>query len=97
MGVLLASSYRYTKDSIQRRREWIDSLKDVPCARCDNKFPACAMDFHHREPENKSFDIAKKSFRLSRERLVVEIEKCDVVCACCHRIIEFKEFSRKVR
>jgi len=62
-----------------------NSVKDVPCMDCGNKYPPCVMDFDHRNPKEKKFNIATgthRSLRLVQE----EIDKCDVVCANCHRI-----------
>jgi len=45
------------------------------------------LDFDHKDPNKKSFTIgsvARKGWSL--EVLYKEIDKCDVVCANCHRI-----------
>lgn len=84
----MASSYKYTKESIQRRRAEIDKLKDQPCKRCGGKFPPYVMDFHHIDPTTKKFGIGSGSFRRSLKQLLEEIEKCELYCANCHRIIE---------
>jgi len=46
------------------------------------------MDFDHRFPDEKSFNIGRDALagRCSLEQLEREIAKCDVVCANCHRI-----------
>src|ERR1017187_5396677 len=55
-----------------------------PCSRCGEADPAC-LQFHHRDPETKSFTIAHaKHHGVSIERLKAEIDKCEVVCANCH-------------
>lgn len=55
------------------------------CARCPESHVAC-LDFHHRNPEEKEFDVAKGvNNGCSIERLTHEIAKCDVLCANCHR------------
>jgi hypothetical protein len=61
-------------------------LKDVPCADCGARFPACCMDFDHRDGESKIGNISNLIKRWSWERLATEMEKCDIVCANCHRI-----------
>ena len=48
------------------------------------------MDYHHREPEQKSFDIGKKISRYSFDTLKNEIDKCDLLCSNCHRITHYK-------
>jgi hypothetical protein len=69
-----------------RRRAWIDDLRSVPCADCGHTFPPVAMDFHHRDPASKSFEIGPKRFSYSKAKLLDEIAKCDVICSNCHRI-----------
>lgn len=64
--------------------EIIDNAKDVPCLDCGNKFPSCAMDFDHVRGV-KEFNVSNPSGR-PIEVVVAEIAKCEVVCACCHRI-----------
>lgn len=68
----------------RRKYEIIAAAKDVPCADCGGRFPACAMDFDHRDPAEKSFGIGPRNHGFAAIR--AEIEKCDVVCANCHRI-----------
>ena len=68
------------------RRALIDQIKvDRGCADCGYHEHACALDFDHREPSGKLFTIAEGS-HWNLDRLLAEIEKCDVVCANCHRV-----------
>jgi hypothetical protein len=43
-----------------------------------------SFDFHHRDPSTKQFAIG--SFTGAWETLLVEAEKCDLLCANCHRL-----------
>lgn len=50
------------------------------------------MDFDHLKP--KSFELAKAaSHYRSLETIKKEIDKCEVVCANCHRIRTFNRMS----
>ncbi len=50
-------------------------------------FEPYQMDFDHREPHLKSFQLTDgRAMLKSRADLLDEIAKCDVVCANCHRI-----------
>ncbi len=69
-----------------RRRKIVDAHKDVPCARCGHRFPSYCMDFHHRDPAQKSFNIGATILSHSLDAILDEIDKCDVLCAICHRI-----------
>ena len=43
------------------------------------------LEFHHRDPTTKSFSIATKLMR-AWDILKAEADKCDVLCANCHRL-----------
>lgn len=62
------------------------------CARCGEEHPAC-LDFHHRDPKTKLFGIshAVSHHGYGWDRILSEIEKCDLLCANCHRIEHWKE------
>jgi len=68
-------------------KESIAALKrDIPCKDCGNSYDPVAMDFDHVRGE-KFMDIAKMTVRgFPLEKIKKEIEKCDLVCAVCHRI-----------
>ena len=62
--------------------EWLGGL----CADCRRAFPLCCYDFDHRDPTTKSFCVSEKMQSLSLTELLAEVNKCDLVCANCHRI-----------
>lgn len=63
----------------------IDQLKNKPCMDCKAKFNPWQMDFDHVKGVKK-FGIATISNGLvSMKSLMEEIDKCDLVCANCHR------------
>ena len=66
---------------------WLRDVRRRPCDDCGESFPPYVMDFDHRDPSKKLFAITTGSAHLmSREKLITEIEKCDVVCANCHAL-----------
>lgn len=89
-------NYAYVKETIERRKQLVESFKvGKPCKRCEIVYPPVAMDFHHRDPKQKSFTIGRGVYRVSKARVLAEIVKCDIYCSNCHRIIE-KELRRGV-
>jgi hypothetical protein len=71
-------------------RKLLTELKNVPCADCGNMYQACAMDFDHVKGI-KSFNLSEAGeMRLSTQKVIDlvinESQKCDVVCANCHRV-----------
>lgn len=55
------------------------------CLNCGYRDHPAALDFDHRDPTLKRFDIARTMTR-SWAVIQAEIEKCDILCANCHRI-----------
>lgn len=60
--------------------------KNLQCSKCPENHPAC-IDFHHKEgKEKKDLEIARMvQCGYSKERILKEIEKCDILCSNCHR------------
>ncbi len=54
------------------------------CVICGYKEHWAALDFHHRNPKTKSFNISENK-TIGKTILLREIGKCDVVCVNCHR------------
>ena len=69
-----------------RLRAWLNERKrERGCARCGHTDPAC-LDFHHREAAQKEMAVGQMvTHGHGRDALEGEIEKCEVLCANCHR------------
>lgn len=82
----IANRVSFDARRYQIRKDKIDILKSVPCMDCGITYPPHVMDFDHVRGE-KLFEIG---LALSRNKampkILLEIEKCDVVCSNCHRI-----------
>jgi hypothetical protein len=65
-------------------RQVLRDLKANPCEDCHQSFPPCVMDFDHiRGKKRRNIgQLLKNSLGV----LLAEIEKCELVCANCHRI-----------
>lgn len=68
-------------------RAWLDDIKaSTPCSDCGNQYPAVCMDFDHVGDDKKK-DVARMvGDGYSKSAILEEIEKCELVCANCHRI-----------
>ena len=78
------------KRRYQELRALIDELKDVPCKDCKKRFAPFAMDFDHKNADDKLFNISEAvNMGFSNKRVIDEASKCDVVCAVCHRYRTF--------
>jgi len=76
----------------------IDRIKNKRCHDCGIFYPPFVMDFDHRDPSTKKYEIHDLFYTLCpTSRLLSEIDKCDVVCVCCHRLRTFsKKTTRKL-
>ena len=73
-------------------------LRRVPCADCAGIFDPQQMDFDHRDPSAKAFGLTTPTaLGSSRDRLILEVAKCDVICAVCHRIRTRVQHQRRLR
>lgn len=85
-----------TKRNIRIKKEnrtWITDFKNKPCLDCKIKYPHYVMDFDHRNSSEKKFSVANalRTGGISLKRIQKEIEKCDLICANCHRIRTWKD------
>lgn len=95
------SKDRYTR-SIDGFKKMVDELKDKPCTDCNKRFHSVAMDFDHLIPNQKKFTISKflRRKRLTEKsvaELLAEIAKCELVCACCHRVRTYVRLHQEVQ
>ena len=84
--LLMQRVLRVNRRRRERGKDYVDELKRVPCADCGVEYPPYVMDFDHIRGE-KTVNLARlRNSRLAWAKLLAEIEKCEVVCANCHRI-----------
>lgn len=79
-----AKFYRYQKKRRKQLKHRLVEGRGGRCETCGYSAAPAALDFHHRDPRTKDFSIS--SFQGSWDRLLAESQKCDLLCANCHRI-----------
>lgn len=66
----------------KQRRKIIQVLKEAsPCKDCGVRYPHYKMQYDHLRDKTKAIAHLSHS---SMERILLEIEKCELVCANCH-------------
>lgn len=60
------------------------------CVKCGYDRCVGALDFHHRDSKNKKFGLSERGMCHSWRNVLEEANKCDLLCANCHREIENK-------
>jgi hypothetical protein len=83
----------------RRKREsndWSNTLKTGPCTDCGIEYPPYVMDWDHMPGETKFKGVSSMvSCLYSKERVLSEISKCELVCSNCHRIRTHSRRKRK--
>lgn len=83
--------------SYREKRDFIIKTKDIPCADCGIRYPFYVMDFDHIDEESKTREVSYMFTRnWSLAKITAEAEKCEVVCANCHRIRTYNKRQAKV-
>ena len=81
-----ASKRKYNAKRRKKYRDFIDDYKlECGCEICGYDEHACALQFDHRDPSEKLFDIARGRDHPWKVFLA-EIAKCRVLCANCHAV-----------
>ena len=73
----------------QKRQEWWSYKAGLSCLFCGFSHPA-AIDFHHPEAKGEtkvSYYVQQGQWKKAYE----EADKCQVLCANCHRILHYNE------
>ena len=80
----------YITNGLKNKKWFMDYKRGLECNRCGFSHPA-ALDFHHKDPSTKEirFDRVSKN---NQEKIMKEIEKCEVLCSNCHRIHHSKHY-----
>lgn len=86
---------RYMNNQYRRRMEkanWFFEYKStLKCSKCGENHPAC-IQFHHTDPSLKENDISSMvNAGYNKDRIIEEINKCEIVCANCHFKLHWQE------
>ena len=77
------------REQKRARKLWAVEYLGGVCARCKSVVHPAAFEFHHRDPSAKDRDPSK-TLSLSMARLTAELDKCNLLCANCHRVVHFE-------
>lgn len=75
----------------QNFKEWFTEIKkNLSCKKCGES-RHWVLDFHHTNPAEKDTDISTLLKYNNKQRVLDEIDKCDVLCANCHRDLHYHQ------
>lgn len=73
-------------------KAYMRKLKSVPCGVCKKTYHFACMDFAHKDRYLKAINIGDAAaLGWSLKKIIIEVAKCDVLCANCHRIKTYQE------
>lgn len=72
----------FKKAAYGKKRYLYDYKVNHPCVKCGYK-DVRALDFHHVDPKTKLFNVTENK-NISIDELILEIEKCIILCKNCH-------------
>jgi hypothetical protein len=77
-----------SEQTLQRQRVFKQKCVEYKGGRCElcgyNKCIG-ALEFHHKDPKEKDFTIAKAKLTTFSNKITEELDKCALLCANCHR------------
>jgi 5-methylcytosine-specific restriction endonuclease McrA len=88
------NAYNRLKDYRIRQKEKAVEYKGGKCCKCGYDKCITALEFHHRNPEEKEFSFSSYSNN-AWKNISKELDKCDLLCANCHRELH-EELNRGV-
>jgi hypothetical protein len=65
-------------------------MKGSKCINCGYDKHLSALAFHHKDPSTKLFQLDLRTCsNQSLDKLLIELEKCDLYCMNCHTILHY--------
>ena len=89
--------YKRTSKNRLILKQRLLTLMGGKCIDCGYSGHMAALDFDHRDPKTKDFQLAYGLNSLSEKDCEIEAAKCDIRCANCHRIKTHPQATLKER
>ncbi len=83
-------NYEGVKNRRQQLKEMGVEYLGGKCIKCGYNKCIAALEFHHRNPSEKEFNISRYQ-NLSWMKILTELDKCDLLCSNCHRELHYEE------
>jgi len=80
------------KSERRRRKETLVKMLGGHCVKCGYHKSIGALSFHHKNPNNKCFDISNNGNMMQDWDIVqAEAQKCELICLNCHAELHTKK------
>lgn len=77
----------------RRKKMFAINFYGGKCIKCGYDKCIYALEFHHRDKSTKEANPTYIIMRWWWEKVKEELDKCDLLCANCHREADFKELD----
>ena len=84
-----------TKSRLVKKSKVSRIKLEMGCKNCGYDENPVPLEFHHRDKEEKEFNVSRDFSRsfVGWDKAKEEMKKCDILCANCHRQEEAKYFQ----
>ena len=79
---------KFCSDKQKDTKSWAIQIKGGRCECCGYSKCPDALEFHHTNPKEKEFNLNKMRSK-NRETILSELQKCQLLCANCHRELHY--------
>jgi transposase len=90
-----SGGYRCARCNVEAVTERRRRVKEILVAEAGGRCLTCGFDayvgalqFHHVDPATKAFAVSRQGITRSLDRLRLEAQKCVLLCANCHAMVE---------
>ena len=91
--------YKSSKERFKRIKQKSVDYLGGKCNKCGYDKCIEALEFHHKDPSTKDYDLSKGrgiDTRKSFETLKEELDKCVLLCANCHREEHYEQKLKNI-
>ncbi len=89
--------YGYQKLRGLKRKLHLIDLRGGCCEKCGYQENLAALDFHHKDPKEKENQLdMRKLSNSTMDWILLEFEKCDVLCSNCHREVHSPDCGQDI-
>jgi hypothetical protein len=88
------NTYEYQKLRGLKRKYELITKKGGCCEQCGYNKNIAALEFHHKDPTKKEYQLdMRRLSNTSMKKLLIEVEKCELLCSICHRELHSPELE----
>lgn len=79
---------QHVTENRRNNKKKLVSIFGGKCLICGYNKHFGSLEFHHLNPEQKSFSISRRGLCISFESALEEAKKCILLCSNCHKEVE---------